>query len=433
MAINFVKMTKLKNVSGRIDYITNEKRQEKILLSGKSQDNFDWKKYTEFEKEFGQKNSNQGRELIFALPNEWKDLDQKNLDQRCRKIIESSIKKNTGYEFAVHHNLKNGIHNLHMHVVFCEREKVQNLETQERYKKDVWIKADGTLAKSKAERFQKIHSKGDLKFDKDNKPVFKNSQNLQSQFSNKNPIYTEKKYLLDVKNQYENILKDFGIDAKNRNIIHQLKEFKGMPEGKAQDIKKCNELIKNINSLYFNLGKDSKKYFDSYKSAFKVIRNDQGKLKDMYDTMLTGYITSQTLKNNLPQLDNLRRETKARKEIALSSKKFFTGMDKEKVQDFKESNQKYKDFKETLNDFDGINKGLLSGDSQTLQNALKRFKKNETINNTYNQFKANKDKNKSNETQKKSIHDQIKDFREKEKQNPVKNVFKRQIKNDLER
>ena len=320
-----------------------------------------------------------------------------------------------------------------MHVVFCEREKIQNLESQERYKKDVWIKADGTLAKSKAERFQKIHSKGDLKFDKDNKPVFKNSQNLQSQFSNKNPIYTEKKYLLDVKNQYENILKDFGIDAKNRNIIYQLKEFKGMPKEKAQDIKKCNELIKNINSLYFNLGKDSKKYFDSYKTAFKVIRNNPNKLKDMYDTMLTGFIASQTLKSNLPQLDNLRRETKAKKEIALSSKKFFTGMNKEKVQDFKESNQKYKSFKETLNDFDEINKGLLSGDSRTLQEALKRSKKNETINSTYNQFKANKDKNKSKETQKKSVHEQMKNFREQEKQNPVKKVFKRQIKNDLER
>ena len=108
-------------------------------------------------------------------------------------------------------------------------------------------------------------------------------------------------------------------------------------------------------------------------------------------------------------------------------------MDKEKVQDFKESNQKYKSFKETLNDFDGINKGLLSGDSRTLQEALKRSKKNETINSTYNQFKANKDKNKSNETQKKSVHEQIKGFREQEKQNPVKKVFKRQIKNDLER
>ena len=65
---NFVRMSKLSNIVGRSDYISNPNRQENILAKSTS---IDWKPYQEYERTHkkSSKANNEGRELIIALPN----------------------------------------------------------------------------------------------------------------------------------------------------------------------------------------------------------------------------------------------------------------------------------------------------------------------------------------------------------------------------
>lgn len=70
---SFARVTKLSNIGGRADYITNEKKQEAILAKSEA---VDWKPYRDFERA-NQRTAtanNEGREMIIALPNEWAKL-----------------------------------------------------------------------------------------------------------------------------------------------------------------------------------------------------------------------------------------------------------------------------------------------------------------------------------------------------------------------
>ena len=70
---SFARMTKLSNVGGRADYITNERKQEAILAKSEP---VDWKPYQDFERANQRTHTanNEGRELVIALPNEWAKL-----------------------------------------------------------------------------------------------------------------------------------------------------------------------------------------------------------------------------------------------------------------------------------------------------------------------------------------------------------------------
>jgi hypothetical protein len=197
----YVKCTKLGDIKGRQDYIMNEKRQEHIVL--KYKENFDFSDYVSFEKEQSKKQGqalNQGRELIFALPNSWaKDSD---LADKCKEIAKEALGKDSDYCFAVHWN--GSITNLHLHVVFSERKKRPEKIDFERYKKDVWLKEDGTLAKSKAERHTLAHTKGDLKLDKSGDPIPVPGK----PFSDKDLKYKSKAWLYEVRKKYQELLVD---------------------------------------------------------------------------------------------------------------------------------------------------------------------------------------------------------------------------------
>ncbi|MDE5834593.1 MAG: MobA/MobL family protein, partial [Ruminococcus sp.] len=64
---SFVRMSKLTDIVGRADYISNEKRQEHIIVE---RSYADWKPYQEYERSHQKTNkaNNEGRELIIALP-----------------------------------------------------------------------------------------------------------------------------------------------------------------------------------------------------------------------------------------------------------------------------------------------------------------------------------------------------------------------------
>ncbi len=177
---NFVRMTKLSNISGRADYISNSKRQEDIVAVSAP---IDWQPYAQYEQEHKQANKSciEGTALIIVLPYPWPKCNYRDmnydehsvLEQQADMIAQTAIGKNTDYQWAIHWNEAHT--NLHMHVIFSERtaEKITDNDknTQEKYTRDVYLTSDGHIATKKAHRAtdengkvkSPIHRKGDLK------------------------------------------------------------------------------------------------------------------------------------------------------------------------------------------------------------------------------------------------------------------------------
>lgn len=91
---SFARVTKLSNIGGRADYITNEKKQEAILAKSEV---VDWKPYQNFERA-NQRTAtanNEGREMIIALPNEWSQLPPAELHARANTIAQTAVGKAT--------------------------------------------------------------------------------------------------------------------------------------------------------------------------------------------------------------------------------------------------------------------------------------------------------------------------------------------------
>ena len=120
---SFVQMTKLTDVCGRVDYITNPKRQEHLyatytsvkpeywkLLSKQSQFDF-WRSHQPMGKCI------EGRELVIALPEHLQQEDPDKLLQEFSKKFQDTYGMQC--TSALHHNKAKT--NYHIHLIFSER------------------------------------------------------------------------------------------------------------------------------------------------------------------------------------------------------------------------------------------------------------------------------------------------------------------------
>lgn len=120
---SFVQMTKLTDVCGRVDYITNPKRQEHLyatytsvkpeywkLLSKQSQFDF-WRSHQSKGKCI------EGRELVIALPEHLQQEDPDKLLQEFTKKFQDTYGMQC--TSALHHNKAKT--NYHIHLIFSER------------------------------------------------------------------------------------------------------------------------------------------------------------------------------------------------------------------------------------------------------------------------------------------------------------------------
>ena len=92
MAKVYSRVSKINNVVGRSDYISNPDRQEFIKLTGKSSD-FEWEEYAQFEKENqkSQEKNNEARELVIALPNEMSESFSDDVLEELKQIDVSNL------------------------------------------------------------------------------------------------------------------------------------------------------------------------------------------------------------------------------------------------------------------------------------------------------------------------------------------------------
>ena len=108
--------------------------------------------------------NNEALEVHIALPNELAE-DKRRLEQVCDDLAHEIVGENKDYEYAVHWNHNRT--NLHVHILFSERENQIDLEPKV-YKKDIWHDKDThKLAKANSENAVLVHKKGEVQRDKE--------------------------------------------------------------------------------------------------------------------------------------------------------------------------------------------------------------------------------------------------------------------------
>lgn len=228
---SFARMTKLTNIGGRADYITNEKKQEAILAKSEA---VDWKPYQDFERA-NQRTAtanNEGREMIVALPNEWANLSPAELHARANTLAQTAVGKSTDLQWAVHWN--HGRTNLHLHVVFSERQKEKFVG---RWNRDIYLTEDGKVARKKADRAKNP--------DGTDKPPVHRKGEEKGGFTAKNPEYASRGWLAATKETLKQTFTErWGVDIEKQDYLHQYHEGKGK---EAPAIRQKNEAIKGIN------------------------------------------------------------------------------------------------------------------------------------------------------------------------------------------
>lgn len=225
MAKVYSRMTKINNVSGRSDYISNSDRQEFIELTGKSRE-FDWNEYAVFEKENQKSNekNNEARELVIALPNEMSENFSKEvLEEFSHDLAKELLGENRDYEFALHFNQAKT--NFHMHLLFSERERVTERKPKV-YKRDMWFdKTTNRMAKAEAENAELRYKKGEVMKDKQG-----NVRYDEAPFTKKDKKFTERSWLKAHQKTIQKVFAEYDYVLNifdDKNEIAQKKLYKG--------------------------------------------------------------------------------------------------------------------------------------------------------------------------------------------------------------
>ncbi len=229
----FIRVTKLSNIVGRADYISNTNRQENIVLNS---DPIDWKPYQDFEKSNKKTNTNnnEGREIIIALPNEWSSLSLEELKEKAIELAITSTGKSTDTQWSIHWNKSHT--NLHIHIIFSERTREKNIGKWDR---DIYLTNEGKVARKKSDRAK--NPDGTIKL-----PIHRKGEEKGS-FTSKDVKYKDHNWLNKLKKQIKEKFIEFGVDINEDNIFHQYHEGKGKESYK---IHKKNECIKLNNKLW---------------------------------------------------------------------------------------------------------------------------------------------------------------------------------------
>lgn len=234
---SFVKMSKLTDIVGRADYISNEKRQEHIVIE---RSYADWKPYQEYERSHQKTNkaNNEGRELIIALPNEWQNLPEIELTYRMNMLAQKILPDKYEYQWAIHLNKKET--NLHAHLIFSERSR--SFSSVSKWDRDVYLTNDGKVARRKADRA--VDENGNIK-----PPVHRKGEpksDGKEQFTAKDTKYKSSKWLEQVKQDVVEFYKEYNVLIDKQGLLHQYHEGKG---SESSTIHAKNERISLANGM----------------------------------------------------------------------------------------------------------------------------------------------------------------------------------------
>lgn len=241
----YAQESKLNNVKGRVQYITDKERQEEIVMQEVNM-KYDWEDYISYEKE-NKKSVNeniQARETIVALPNEL-ITEKTKLKVLCDELAKELYGENRDFQYAVHWN-KNRT-NLHVHFIYSEREVNQKKELKT-YKRDIWYeKNTNKLAKSNSENGELRFKKGDVMRDKNGAPRYN-----EDNFTVKDKKYNNKEWLNERNEIIKRVFKEFGhnlnIQNKETPYLSQKKLHKGSGNDYLEMAKNYNYEVKEYNT-----------------------------------------------------------------------------------------------------------------------------------------------------------------------------------------
>ena len=244
MANIYGRVTKISNAVGRSDYITDEKRQEEIVIHKESM-KYTWKDHSAFEKSHQKTNvaNNEALEVHIALPNSLAQEKEK-LEQICDDLAQEIVGENKDYEYSVHWN--HNLTNLHVHILFCERENQLNLEPKI-YKKDIWHDKDThKLAKANSENAILVHKKGDVQKDKEG-----NIKYQTDIFKAKDKKFVESSWVHEKNRIIEKVMKSYGYNLeyqdKESPYLAQKKLYKGAGTDYLEKAKAWNTEVQRYN------------------------------------------------------------------------------------------------------------------------------------------------------------------------------------------
>ena len=234
----FMRMSKLSNIVGRADYISNPARQEHIVLA---RSYADWKPYQEFERTHrkSSKANNEGRELIIALPNEWGQLGEIELASRMNELAQKILPGKTEYQWAIHWNKAHT--NLHIHLIFSERDR--QYTSSGVWDRDIYLTKDGKVARRKADRA--VDRNGKVK-----PPVHRKGEPKDAGkpgFTPKDTKFKSRKWLDQAKVEAFAFLIRHGVVPEQYGVLHQHHEGKGSG---AVRIQKINADIRILNRAF---------------------------------------------------------------------------------------------------------------------------------------------------------------------------------------
>lgn len=237
-------MTKISNASGRSDYIQNPDRQEEVVLY-KSDMRYSWKVHSDFEKQHSNsdKQNNEAREVIVPVDNSLYD-DRKKLERVCDSLVKNIVGENHDYEYAVHWNKAHT--NLHIHILFSERENILEREPKI-YAKDIWQDKDThKLAKANSENAELVHRKGEIQRDKEGNIKYKEEPFKAKDVRFKNHSFIQEKNEIIAKT-----LAEFGfnlrVQTKDSPYLSQRKEYKGASKDYIENCRAYNSAVKKYN------------------------------------------------------------------------------------------------------------------------------------------------------------------------------------------
>lgn len=246
MATVYSRIAKISNAEGRSEYITDEKRQEEIVLHKESMQ-YSWAEHSSFEKGNQKSNvaNNEALEVHIALPNELAE-DNRRLEQVCDDLAHEIVGENKDYEYAVHWNHNRT--NLHVHILFSERENQMELEPKV-YKKDIWQDKDThKLAKANSENAVLVHKKGEVQRDKAGNIKYQTDifKVKDKKFTERWWLHHKNKIVKDTLNKYGYKL-DLHDGIKNNPYLSQKKLYKGASKDYLDNAKAWNTEVKRYN------------------------------------------------------------------------------------------------------------------------------------------------------------------------------------------
>ncbi len=286
----YLSSRKLTNVKGRINYITNEKKQENIIDYHNTTDINFWRMLAKESQQRHKEVSAGGkccesRELIIGIP--------QDSSVTAREICDTFKEKyKVECTCAIHQNNKKGVVNRHCHLIFSERQKLNEPEV---------------IEERKAARTYYYNEKGQKCKKADAVKIVKKGTILQKggirNFTDKNEFFKSQKFVYECK---EIFLKDmlnieWSLESEKRNKELSEKHI-GKNNPKESYIKKNNHLksiVKNVcNASDFVINeekgtclKELKKGYDIENFSVRNYEENENKVYSFVEEMQSLYKT----------------------------------------------------------------------------------------------------------------------------------------------